>query len=42
MSLQSNQYEDLLKYLEDETAKTSSIKKENVKQIKKEKVAIDT
>jgi len=42
MSLQSNQYADLLKYLEDETAKTSSIKKENIKQIKKEKVSNDT
>ena len=42
MSLQSNQYADLLKYLEDETSKTSSIKKDSVKKIEKEKVSIDT
>jgi len=42
MSLQSNSYADLLKYLEDETNKTSSIKKNNVKKIEKEKVSINT
>jgi len=42
MNSQSNQYSDLLKYLEDETSKTSSIKKDNVKKIEKDEVSIDT
>ncbi len=42
MSLQSNQYANLLKYLEDETDKTSSIKKDSIKKVEKEKVSIDT
>jgi len=42
MSLQSNQYADLLKYLEDETSKTSSIKKDSIKKIEKEKVSTNT
>jgi len=42
MSLKSNQYEVLLKYLDDETSKTASIKKDSVKKIEKEEVLIST
>jgi len=42
MSLQSNQYATLLKYLDDETDKTTSIKKNNTKKVEKEKVSINT
>jgi CRISPR/Cas system-associated exonuclease Cas4 (RecB family) len=42
MSLQSNQYETLLKYLDDETDKTSSIKKSSNIKIEKEKASVNT
>lgn len=42
MSLQSNQFEVLLKYLDDETDKTNSIKKNSNIKIEKEKVSVNT
>ena len=42
MSLQSNSYSSLIKYLDDETFKTKNIKKSNVKKIEKEEVSETT
>lgn len=42
MSLQSNKYESLLKYLEDETSKTRLIKKDTIQTFEKEEVSVST
>lgn len=42
MSLQSNQYSDLLKYLEDDASHTEKTKKKNVIKAEKEAVSLDT
>jgi hypothetical protein len=39
MSLQSNQFEDLLKYLDDETDKTLTIQKDDKQRVEKVKVS---
>jgi CRISPR/Cas system-associated exonuclease Cas4 (RecB family) len=42
MSLQSNQFEDLLKYLDDETDKTLTIQKDDKQRVEKVKVSTNT
>jgi len=42
MSLQSNKFADLLRYLDDETLKTKTIKKNNISKVVREEASINT